>query len=159
MKHCFFAIIGIIICIPSLSQDIVTSIDSLTKNDTIKVILLKDIMENALIHQDSMIDRLMIDKRLGRQRGQQELNGFRVQVYSSNQQQVAKNEAISLQQDLKDKLDYPIYIISEPPFWKVRIGNFLTREEANTYKKQLLVQYPNLYGSTYIVPDKITILY
>jgi hypothetical protein len=159
MKHCFFAIIGIIICIPSLSQDIVTSIDSLTKNDTIKVILLKDIMENALIHQDSMIDRLMIDKRLGRQRGQQELNGFRVQVYSSNQQQVAKNEAISLQQDLKDKLDYPIYIISEPPFWKVRIGNFLTREEANTYKEQLLVQYPNLYGSTYIVPDKITILY
>jgi hypothetical protein len=116
-------------------------------------------MENALIHQDSMIDRLMIDKRLGRQRGQQELNGFRVQVYSSNQQQVAKNEAISLQQDLKDKLDYPIYIISEPPFWKVRIGNFLTREEANTYKEQLLVQYPNLYGSTYIVPDKITILY
>jgi hypothetical protein len=159
MKHCFFAIIGIIICIPSLSQDIVTSIDSLTKNDTIKVILLKDIMENALIHQDSMIDRLIIDKRLGRQRGQQELNGFRVQVYSSNQQQVAKNEAISLQQDLKDKLDYPIYIISEPPFWKVRIGNFLTREEANTYKEQLLVQYPNLYGSTYIVPDKITILY
>lgn len=159
MKHCFFAIIGIIICIPSLSQDIVTSIDSLTKNDTIKVILLNDIMENALIHQDSMIDRLMIDKRLGRQRGQQELNGFRVQVYSSNQQQVAKNEAISLQQDLKDKLDYPIYIISEPPFWKVRIGNFLTREEANTYKEQLLVQYPNLYGSTYIVPDKITILY
>lgn len=159
MKYYFFAIISTMICAHLLAQDIVCEGDTLVKADTIKVVLLKDIMENALIHQDSMIDRLMIDKRLGRQRGQQELNGFRVQIYSSNQQQVAKNEAISLQQDLKDKLDYPIYVISEPPFWKVRIGNFLTRDEANAYKEQLLVQYPNLYGSTYIVPDKVIILY
>jgi hypothetical protein len=159
MKYCFFAVISTMICVQLLAQDMVCEGNTLAKTDTIEVVLLKDMMNNAIIHQDSMIDRLMLDKRLGRQRGLQELNGFRVQVYSSNQQQVAKNEAISLQQDLKDKLDYPIYIISEPPFWKVRIGNFLTREEANTYKELLLVQYPNLCGSTYIVPDKITILY
>lgn len=159
MKHCFFAIIGTMICAQLLAQDIICDGDTLTKTDTIQVVLLKDIMKNAVIYQDSMIDRLMIDKRLGRQRSQQELNGFRVQVYSSNQQHIAKTEAISLQQDLKDKLDYPIYIISEPPFWKVRIGNFLTRDEANEYKELLLVQYPNLYGSTYVVPDKVTILY
>lgn len=159
MKYCFFAVISTMICVQLLAQDMVCEGNTLANTDTIEVVLLKDMMNNAIIHQDSMIDRLMLDKRLGRQRGLQELNGFRVQVYSSNQQQVAKNEAISLQQDLKDKLDYPIYIISEPPFWKVRIGNFLTREEANTYKELLLVQYPNLCGSTYIVPDKITILY
>ena len=89
MKYCFFAVISTMICVQLLAQDMVCEGNTLAKTDTIEVVLLKDMMNNAIIHQDSMIDRLMLDKRLGRQRGLQELNGFRVQVYSSNQQQVA----------------------------------------------------------------------
>jgi hypothetical protein len=40
----------------------------------------------------------------------------------------------------------------------VRIGNFLTREEANNYRMTFVVQYPELQGSTYVVPDKIIIV-
>ena len=115
-------------------QEEVISLDSITTDDTIQHLLLTDIMENAVIHQDSSIYRLMMDKHLGIERGQQEVNGFRVQVYSSNTQQRAKNESISLQQELEKRLSHPVYVISEPPFWKVRIGNFRTRDEANQYK-------------------------
>jgi hypothetical protein len=52
----------------------------------------------------------------------------------------------------------PVYTLSEPPFWKVRIGNFETREEANHYKTVLLQLFPELVGSTYVVPDKIILL-
>lgn len=159
MKQLFYVILGLTLCGQLVAQGIEVAVDSMMPQDTIEVVLLTDVMENADVHQDSLMRELMIDKRLGRQRGQQELPGFRVQVYSSNQQQVAKNEALSLQQDLKNKLDYPIYVISEPPFWKVRIGDFLTREEANAYKENLLVQFPDLYGSTYIVPDRVVILH
>ena len=62
-----------------------------------------------------------------------------------------------LQQRIEPLLDVPVYAISEPPFWKVRIGNFKTREEANTYKDILLNMFPDMVGSTYVVPDKITI--
>ena len=75
-------------------QEEVISLDSITTDDTIQHLLLTDIMENAVIHQDSSIYRLMMDKHLGIERGQQEVNGFRVQVYSSNTQQRAKNESI-----------------------------------------------------------------
>lgn len=51
-----------------------------------------------------------------------------------------------------------MYVISEPPFWKVRIGNFRTRDEANQYKKTLLDLYPELQSSTYVVPDKVIVL-
>ena len=117
-----------------------------------------DDMPNAVVYQDSTIALLMMDKVTGRVRGEQIIDGFRVQIYASNRQQVAKNESLMLQQRIEPLLDVPVYAISEPPFWKVRIGNFKTREEANTYKDLLLNMFPDMAGSTYVVPDKITIM-
>lgn len=125
---------------------------------SVPVVLLTEAMEHAVVHQDSAITQLMRDKRLGIQRGQQEADGFRVQVYASNNQQQAKNEALLLQQRLESALDMPVYAQSEPPFWKVRLGNFRTREEANKYKEVFLQYYPDLQGSTYVVPDKIVLV-
>lgn len=125
--------------------------------DTTEVLLLVDLMENAVVHQDSAIYQLMMDKYLGIERGVQEVSGFRVQVYSSNVQIQAKNEAMLLHQELSKQLTQAIYIISEPPFWKVRVGDFRTREEANVYKETLLKLYPILQSSTYVVPDKVTV--
>ena len=146
-----------------VEQDIILSVDSVVLDsiaveDTAHVVLLTDVMENAVVHQDSLVRELMINKRLGIQRGVHEVNGYRVQVFSSNQQQSAKNRALLLQQDLSSQLVEPVYAISEPPFWKVRIGNFLTREEANNYRMTFVAQYPELQGSTYVVPDKIIIV-
>lgn len=126
--------------------------------DTLQAMLLTDVMENAIVHQDSTIRQLMIDKQMGIQRGKVEVDGFRVQVYSSNQQQIAKNESLMLQQELEKVLSKTVYTISEPPFWKVRVGDFLTREEAVAYKNELIVQFPELQSSAYIVPDKIIIV-
>lgn len=159
MKLLYGVMIGLLFCSQLAAQEIEIASDSVSRHDTLNIALLTDVMEHVVVHQDTLIRELMLDKRLGRQRGQQELSGFRVQVYSSNQQQVAKNEAISLQEELKNKLDHPVYVLSEPPFWKVRIGDFLKREDANAYKEELLEQFPDLYGSTYVVPDKVTILY
>jgi hypothetical protein len=125
--------------------------------DTTEVLLLVDLMENAVVHQDSAIYQLMMDKYLGIERGVQEVSGFRVQVYSSNVQIQAKNEAMLLHQELSKQLTQAIYIISEPPFWKVRVGDFRTREEANAHKETLLKLYPILQSSTYVVPDKVTV--
>lgn len=132
--------------------------DSVVVEDTLQAVLLTDVMENAIVHQDSTIRQLMIDKQMGIQRGKVEVDGFRVQVYSSNQQKTAKNEALLLQQKLEKSVNKTIYTISEPPFWKVRLGDFQTREEAVVYKNELIVQFPELQSSAYIVPDKIIIV-
>ena len=77
---------------------------------------------------------------------------------ASNRQQQAKNEALQLQQQMEPLLNMPIYALSEPPFWKVRVGNFKTREEANAYKDIFLNAFPHMSGSTYVVPDKIILV-
>ena len=86
-----------------------------------------------------------------------ELDGYRVQVYSSNQQQTAKAEALNLEDKLKDKINQTVYVQYIPPFWKVRIGDFRTYNEAKEYKNEFVELYPKLMGDTYIVRDKIQV--
>lgn len=144
------------IAVTPISEDSLLA-DS-TYIDSINVLLITDDMLNAIVHQDSALTQLMIDKRIGRVRGEQIIDGFRVQIYASNNQQVAKNTALTLQQQMEPLLDVPVYTQSEPPFWKVRLGNFTTREEANAYKESFLLSFPEMAGSTYVVPDKIIII-
>lgn len=158
-----FLILAIYLPTIITAQDVVLPVDTVLDNDTalmdsVHVVLITEDMSNAIVHQDSAIIRLMTDKRLGRVRGEQIVDGFRVQVYASNRQQVAKNEALMLQQRIEPLLEVPVYALSEPPFWKVRIGNFLTREDANAYKDVLLNMFPDMVGSTYVVPDKIILV-
>lgn len=139
----------------SLYTDTLQVVDSL-QQDTLHTFILDD-MPNVLVHQDSAITLLLEDKSYNRQRGQHQVSGFRVQVYASNTPQVAKNEALDLYETISSQVNMPVYVISEPPFWKVRLGDFLTREEAIEYKNQLNILFPHLQGSTYVVPDQVTV--
>ena len=139
----------------SLYTDTLQVVDSL-QQDTLHTFILDD-MPNVLVHQDSAITLLLEDKSYNRQRGQHQVSGFRVQVYASNTPQVAKNEALELYETISSQVNMPVYVISEPPFWKVRLGDFLTREDAMAYKNQLNVLFPHLQGSTYVVPDQVIV--
>lgn len=118
---------------------------------------LLDAMPNAIIYQDSTITHLMEDHWAGRVRGEIEMQGWRVQIYSSNNQLVAKQEAEALKKQLESELTEPIYMDFIQPFWKVRIGNFRTVEEARTYRDLLVQQFPELQAESYPVRDVIKI--
>lgn len=120
-------------------------------------LLLTETMEHAVVYQDSAITR-MLDARInGLEKQTVEVAGFRVQVYSSNKQQVAKNEALTLEKQLSSQLDIPVYVQYNPPFWKVRLGNFRTQAEAQEYKTEFVKLHPELQGETYIVRDQVLV--
>ena len=124
------------------------------------VILLSilDTIPGVQIIQDTTIGVLLDEAKNGK-RELVEIDGYRVQVYSSNQQQTAKSEALDLEEKLlKDKISQTIYVQYLPPFWKVRLGDFRTYDEAREYKKLFVQQYPEMMGDTYIVRDKIQVL-
>lgn len=124
----------------------------------ILIILLSilDSMPGVQIVQDSAMT-VLLDEAVNGKRELVEIDGYRVQVYSSNQQQTAKGEALDLEAQLKDKLDQTVYVQYIPPFWKVRLGDFRTYEEARKYKNLFIEQYPDMMGDTYIVRDKIQV--
>lgn len=114
-------------------------------------------MPNATIVQDSSITQLMEDHWEGRVHGEIETAGWRVQIYSSNNQLVAKQEAEALKERLADELKEPVYVNFIQPFWKVRVGNFLTVDEAKAYREQIVQLFPELQAESYPVKDQIKI--
>lgn len=120
--------------------------------------ILRD-MPRVIVHQDSTITRLINDKIEGRERQAVEIQGYRVQIFSSNRQQTAKAEAFALEKRLQEmNLSENIYVLYNPPFWKVRIGDFRTQEDAQLLKEDLITRLPDLQGDTYVVRDKITVM-
>ena len=116
-----------------------------------------DSLPGVQIVQDSAMT-VLLDQAVNGKRELVEIDGYRVQIYSSNQQQVAKGEALDLETKLRDKVNQTIYVQYLPPFWKVRVGDFRTYNEAKEYKKLFVQQFPELMGDTYIVRDKIQVL-
>lgn len=114
-------------------------------------------MPNARVVQDSMVTLLMQEKIAGVTRGVMEMQGFRVQVYSSNTPSTSKQEAMLLEQNLRDSVEVPVYLLYTPPFWKVRLGDFRTMDEARQFKDTFVVAFPHRASETYIVRDKIQI--
>ncbi|MCR4664835.1 MAG: SPOR domain-containing protein [Paludibacteraceae bacterium] len=110
-------------------------------------------MHNVRIVQDPAITQLMQAKITGINQEEKEGTGWRVQVYSSNVPVQSKQEAQALETKLKDAVSQPVYILSTPPFIKVRIGDFRTQEEAQAFKAELIALFPELVGDTYIVRD------
>ena len=125
----------------------------------ILIILLSilDSLPGVQIIQDSTMT-LLLDEAVNGKRELVEMDGYRVQIYSSNQQQTAKGEALDLEAKLKDKISQTLYVQYLPPFWKVRVGDFRTYDEAKEYKKLFVQQFPEMMGDTYIVRDKILVM-
>jgi hypothetical protein len=77
------------------------------------------------------------------------VQGFRVQIHaSSNIDQVSRQKQLAEEQ-------YPtewFYLVYDPPTYKLRAGNFLTRFEADRFLKELK---EGGFRDSWIVPDKV----
>ena len=77
-----------------------------------------------------------------------EIEGFRVQIFATQD----RNKADQLQEDLALKFDEKIYIIFEAPNYKLRIGDFLDRDDAEILRMRLV---SSDFPSSWIVRTRI----
>ena len=154
MKGKIFSILFVLLAaIPVLADDTIEIVSTVV----VPRVNLLEQMPNVEVIQDSAVATLL-DGAINGTREWVEIEGYRVQIYSSNQQQTAKGEALDLEEKLQPQVNHTIYVQYIPPFWKVRIGDFRTYEEAKEYKKTFVQLFPDLTGDTYIVRDKIKVL-
>jgi len=82
--------------------------------------------------------------------------GFRIQVFSSNVQRTAKSEAFKIEKEIRTAFpELGVYVSYTSPFWKVRVGDFKTSQEAQDFSSELIAAFPSLRNATYTVKDKI----
>lgn len=77
------------------------------------------------------------------------LPGFRIQVLFTTEIEEANKIRDSLNNTLPDEW---VYIIFDTPYYKVRVGNFIDRYEAQKLLKKLT---SSGYNEAWIVPDRI----
>lgn len=118
---------------------------SLTSTDSLTTATVK-------IFQDKRIETLLTNKKIAAQT----TNGFRVQVFSSNVQKTAKSEAFRIEKLIQEFYpEQPVYVNYTSPFWKVRVGDFKTKSDAQIFKDKLIESVPGLQKETYIVADQV----
>lgn len=107
--------------------------------------------ENVFSHQDTeaIIKALSAYKRI---LVRKEMPGYRVQVFASpdrNEAVEAKNKCYSLFHP-----DYEVYFEYSRPRYRIKIGDFATREEAFELYKEAKRYFP----TSIVVPDRVVII-
>lgn len=86
------------------------------------------------------------------------VRGFKIQAFSGNNQRTSKNEALRKQQQINNAYpEYETVLLFESPFWRLRVGNFEHREEAEEVLKEMVKSFPSFGKEMYIVVDEVKI--
>ena len=86
----------------------------------------------------------------------QYISGYRIQVFSDNNSRTAKAEARYKANNISEKFpELRTYITYNAPFWRLRVGDFRTPEEANDIVIKLKEEFPKYSKEIRIVRDRI----
>ncbi len=128
--------------------------------------LFDELAPQVVVHQSEDIRALLISRTLGNDRAFETVkNGYRIQVYSSNNLKMAAKESSDVAEKMREMdLGLEVYRTYSAPFWRVRLGNYRTQADANEVIEELISviqkQYPELLdkGSVYVVHDEEVVL-
>lgn len=110
--------------------------------------------DTLVVHKDARLDVLTakqigVNKLNAKMTSNGQYRGYRLQVLNSNSRDEAFKVKAQLLQLFPDQKSYVMY---KSPYFKVRIGNFIEREDAVSFKELLSKKYPQ---NAYIVEDII----
>lgn len=110
---------------------------------------------SVVVHKDPRIE-LLIKKQIEineftTRNARRSAPGFRIQVISTNDRNKAFTAKSTVYQQFPELKAYMLY---QSPFYKIKVGNFLKREEAEEYITALKQYFPT---GVYIVRDVIEV--
>lgn len=109
------------------------------------VVVHKDPRVDALIKKQTQINEVTTrDSR-------RNMPGFRIQIIQSRDRNQVFAEKAKIYQQFPELQPYLIY---QQPYYKLKVGNFKTQEEAETYQKQLTRLFPT---GLFVVRDIIEV--
>ena len=82
--------------------------------------------------------------------------GYRVQVFDDNNVMTAKHDAQSRKQQIDSRFpEFHTYVQFNSPYWKVKVGDFRTRSEADAAMAAIRAAFPGFASQLRIVRDRI----
>lgn len=98
----------------------------------------------------SIIKDGRIDNVLQTYKSSYALTGYRIQIFSDNKKQPARDEKAKFLSLYTSVKAHEVY---QQPYFKIRVGDFRTKLEAYKFQKEIQLQFPNCF----IVKDEIEV--
>lgn len=82
--------------------------------------------------------------------------GYRVLVFDDNNVNTAKHQAQARSQQIKSRFpEWNSYIQFNSPYWRVKVGDFKTRSEAEAAMAAIRAAFPGISSQLRVVRDRI----
>lgn len=106
-------------------------------------------MGKVKIHQDARLHRL-VEKKIAQSRMDMSIPGYRIQIYSGSDK---REEAFQVKaRFMKQFPKYTPDLIYSEPYFKLRVGNFRTKQEGYKLFKLIKKHFPNSY---FVIENKM----
>ncbi len=134
--------------------------------------IVKDIENsgNVSINQPEALARLLVyspsasmsenvdDASSARHHQQEVRTGYRVQVFDDNNPRTARSSAESAENRMRAEFPHlRTYLSFNSPYWRVKVGDFRTRAEAEAVLAEIRQALPNLAPYLRVMRDKINV--
>ncbi len=112
--------------------------------------------DNSISDSSNVISKVSVIKDAGIEnvlqtyKSSYTLNGYRIQIFSDNKKQPARDEKARFLSSFNSVKAHEVY---QQPFFKIRVGDFRTKLEAYKFQKEIQAQFPN----SFIVKDEIDV--
>lgn len=117
---------------------------SLLAQDSSNVVVIKDLRIDLLVKKQAQINKVS-----GYKNSRGEYKGYRVMVLNTNDRDLAYKTRAEI---LRSFPDQNVYMAYQSPYYKLKVGDFLKRSDADKIKKDLSVAFNQ---TTYVIEDII----
>lgn len=111
--------------------------------------------EHAELIQDKRVD-LLVDKHIFLNRHQFTLTGWRIQIFFDSGANSKRKASDVLRQFNERYPETDAYLSFKEPYYRVRVGDFRSRLEAEGFLRKVQAEYPNAFATNdFINPPPI----
>lgn len=83
--------------------------------------------------------------------------GYRIQLYAGNNARTAKNQASQRASVIDSRFpEYATYVTFDAPYWRLKVGDFRSYEDASAALARLKAALPEYAGEMRLVRERIT---
>lgn len=125
-------------------------LNSTTSVSVIQPTALNDRLK-IVIHTSSPETESIVDSSVPKVRA-----GYRIQVFDDNNVRTAKQDAQNRKKQIESRFpEFPVYVTFNSPYWRVKVGDFKNRGEAEAAMAEIKYAFPAMAKSLRIVRDRI----
>jgi hypothetical protein len=101
------------------------------------------------VQADPLLDSL-IERNIETNKSANGIQGYRVQIFFGSERKAAQDAKTKFLQMMPDE---EVYLIYQQPYFKVRVGDYRTKLEAEAVYRKVLPDFEKVF----IIPDKINL--